>query len=69
MKAVPRCARCGRTVAEPVDLAGMKLGAKCARAVRLALIEQPRAHEDAPLVTDPRQQDFFQSPDLFGAHA
>lgn len=57
-----KCARCGRDVADPQDIAGVKLGKKCAAIVRAAIV-QPHEREQHT-EPDPNQRDFFRIPDL-----
>lgn len=52
-----RCARCGRKVAKPVLIAGVKLGPSCAKTVD-GVVRQRRIAREKP-EPDPRQTDLF----------
>ena len=56
------CDRCHRPLKHALELAGLKLGRECRRAVMDAVLLplQPAAVEP-----DPRQVDFLRAPDLF----
>lgn len=61
------CARCHRPLQHAVQVAGMKVGRECRRAIVDAVLQrEPAAPAPDP---DPRQMDFFQAQDLFGATA
>lgn len=61
-----RCSRCHRPLHHALELAGMKFGRDCHRAV-LEAIQQPQQVTGPE--PDPRQIDFFKVADLFGATA
>lgn len=59
-----KCARCSREVSRPQDIAGLKLGDRCATIVRAAIV-QPLEREQHT-EPDPRQEDLFEArSDLF----
>lgn len=60
------CDRCHRPLQHAVELAGMKLGRECRRAIVDAVLQPQQVVGPEP---HPDQLDFFRASDLFGQAA